>query len=154
MQNLKYCQAVWVWTGQAKGVLSSHGTIHILYQTFTVKPFTVSKFQENYIKALATETYIFSGQSKGFIYWFNVDSKHTALPTYSSNEYKGSTLIKQCASLSLIVSLISNVNEFRALWAQQLVSNWILMSCQLQRVTSGQSNSVISKCTLQNSSHI
>ena len=28
------------------------------------------------------------------------------------------------------------------------------MSCQLQRVTSGQSNSVISRCTFQNSSHI
>ena len=85
---------------------------HLMAQyIFCIKPsqsnLLVSKFQENYIKVLATETHIFSGQSKGFIYWFNVDSKHTALPTYSSNEYKGSTLIKECASLSLTVSLIS-----------------------------------------------
>ena len=31
----------------------------------------------------------------------------------------------------------------------ELDSNWILMSCQQHRVTSGQSNSVISKCTLR-----
>ena len=36
---------------------------------------------------------------------------------------------------------------------KQLVSNWIWMSCQPHRVTSGQSNSIISKCTVQNSSH-
>ena len=38
----------------------------------------------------------------------------------------------------------------------QFVSNTnrTFMSCQLQRVTSGQSNSVISRCTFQNSSHI
>ena len=36
----------------------------------------------------------------------------------------------------------------------QLVSNWILTSCQPQRVTSVQLNSVISKCIFQNSSHI
>ena len=38
----------------------------------------------------------------------------------------------------------------------QFVSNTnrTFMSCQLQRVMSGQSNSVISRCTFQNSSHI
>ena len=36
----------------------------------------------------------------------------------------------------------------------KLVSNWILTSSQPQRFTSEQSNSVTSKCTFQNSSHI
>ena len=36
----------------------------------------------------------------------------------------------------------------------QLVSNSIFISCQPHRVTSGQSNSVVSNCTFQNSSHI
>ena len=36
----------------------------------------------------------------------------------------------------------------------QLISNWIFMSCQPHRVTSGHSNSVVSNCTFQNSSHI
>ena len=40
-----------------------------------------------------------------------------------------------------------------ALLQEELVSNLAFMSCQPHRVTSGQSNSVISKCTLQNSSH-
>ena len=35
----------------------------------------------------------------------------------------------------------------------KVVSNWIWMFCQPHRVTSGQSNSNISKCTFQNSSH-
>ena len=37
--------------------------------------------------------------------------------------------------------------------SKELVSNWILVSHQPRRVTSGWPNSVISKCTFQNSSH-
>ena len=36
----------------------------------------------------------------------------------------------------------------------QLVSIWILTSCQPHRITSGHSDSVISKCTLQNLSYL
>ena len=36
----------------------------------------------------------------------------------------------------------------------ELVSDWSLTSGQPHRVTSGRSNSVISRCTVQNSSHI
>ena len=37
---------------------------------------------------------------------------------------------------------------------RESVSNWILTSCQPHRDTSGQSDSVISKSTVQKSSHI
>ena len=54
---------------------------------------------------------------------------------------------------SIIQGDVIVINRIFGLHFQHMKnSNWILMSCQLHRVTSGQSYSVISKCTFQNSS--
>ena len=57
------------------------------------------------------------------------------------------SVLERMRWISSCVACVRNWNGTRH-W----VSDWILTSCQPHRVTSGQSNSAISKCTFQNSS--
>ena len=59
-----------------------------------------------------------------------------------------------CPSHQQQVPPVAEVLHSLKLGISWVVSYWMLMSCQPHRVSSGQSNPVISKCTFQNSSHL
>ena len=94
------------------------------------------------------------------------------LPAARNNVYPPPlpTTPRLCTQRSYHFIPIVKIQEASSLWKQliylfifnlkkilntgRLISNWILTSCQPHRVTSGESNSVISNFAFKNSSHM